>query len=285
MLRVNLWDIEFSHAEKQLGFDTSCLIKPTKIEYVRNQYEWNGITLFTNRQLHMVQLVKSPIKVAWMIEARAILPQTYEQVQAMENDFDYILTWYEDLHLKNPAKYKLFYNGTTRIPVEERMIYPKTKLCSLLVSKQMTTPSHRFRHQLASFVEQNNLPIDIFGPNHKAYPTKLEAHKDYMFSIVIMNSCENFYFTEYIMDCLMCGTIPVFYGCPAIGQFFNLKGILHFTEFHEILALLKNITPQFYAESMDAIRENFVNAQKYISTDDYVADLLVDLCLKDKQHE
>jgi hypothetical protein len=282
MLRVNLWDTEFVHAKKQLGFDTSCLIKPTKIEYVRDQYEWDGISLFTNYQLHMVHKVKSPIKIAWMIEARAILPKTYDQVQEMEKDFDYILTWYEDLHLRNPAKYKLFYNGTTRIPVEERMIYPKTKLCSLLVSKQMTTPSHRFRHQLAYFIEQNNLPIDIFGPNHKAYPTKLEAHKDYMFSIVIMNSCENFYFTEYIMDCLMCGTIPVFYGCPAIGNFFNTKGILHFTEFHEILELFKNITPQFYAECLDAIRENFVNAQKYISTDDFVADLLVELCLKDK---
>ena len=63
MLRVNLWDKEFAHSLAQDGFDTcSHLVKPTKIEYVRNQMEWDGITLFTNNCLDMVDKVKSKVK-------------------------------------------------------------------------------------------------------------------------------------------------------------------------------------------------------------------------------
>jgi hypothetical protein len=278
MLRVNLWDIEFAHSIAQDGFDScSHLVKPTKIEYVRNQMEWDGITLFTNNCLDMVDKVKSKVKIAWPVEARAITPQLYDKLIELEDKFDYILTWYQDLLDRNPAKYKKVFVGSSRILPPFQNIYNKTKVCSLLTSFKTITEPHRFRLILAQQLHQQKTPIDIFGSNYLPFATKVEPHKDYMFSIVIMNSCEDYYFTEYLIDCFLCGTIPVFYGCPKIGDVFNIDGILHFTEYHQINNLFQFITPDYYYSKMAAIIDNFERAKKFISTDDIVADTILKL--------
>lgn len=278
MLVVNLWDTEFKHTREQLGFDSACFEKPTKIEYVRDKMEWDGITIFTNSCLDMVTQVKSKYKIAWLVEARSIIPLTYERLIQMEDKFDFILTWYKDLLERNPAKYKCILVGSTRIPVPMRHVHQKTKLCSLLVSKQQTTDAHRFRHILAKHLEDTNY-ITIFGPNHNPYPSKVEPHKDFMFSIVIMNSCEDYFFTEYLIDCLLCGSIPIFYGCPSLGNYFNMDGILHFTEFNDIFDILAKITPEMYYSKLGAVYDNFERAKQYACTDDILADLLLKIAV------
>ncbi|MFM9151546.1 MAG: hypothetical protein ACKOPU_04640 [Candidatus Planktophila sp.] len=276
MITVNLWDSEFSHSLQEQGFDAAAYrIQPKKIRYVRNQKEWEGITLFTNRQLEQVKSVKTTIKVAWMIEARAILPQSYSDLDRLENEFDYVLTYYEDLLQRNPQKYKRFIMGCCRIPEEERKIYAKTKILSHLVTRQYSTEAHRFRHTLADFLTQTSFPVTIFGPNHTPYPTKLDAHKEFMFSIIIMNSSENFFITEWVIDCFLCGTIPIFYGCPAIGNFFNPNGILQVQEFNDLLSILPTLTPELYYSKLAAVYENFETAKAYDCPDDMVADILL----------
>jgi hypothetical protein len=275
MLRVNLWDVEFEHSVGEQGFDAaSYRFKPNKIEYVRNQTEWDGITLFTNRCLDKALTVKSKIKIAWMHEARIILPGTYERLLELEDTFDYIVTYYEDLLQRNPKKYIPYISGCCRIPPNEQQVYPKTKLLSHLVTRQTTTYAHQFRHILAHYLHEMNFPVTIFGPNHTPYPTKLDAHKDFMFSIVIMNSCENFYFSEWLIDCFMCGTIPIFYGCPDIGRFFNQDGIIQIKELNDVLAILPSLTPELYESKKEAIYENLQKAKAFVCPDDLVAAIL-----------
>jgi hypothetical protein len=283
MLTVNLWDEEFRHTLKNDGMDTaSYKIKPTKIKYDRDNYIWNGISIFTNRDLHIVDQVKSTTKVAWMVEARSILPDTYKRLVELEDKFDYILTYYEDLLKRNPNKYIKYVTASTRILEPDRKIYEKTKLCSLLTSATTVTPAHIFRHQLAKIIQDNNINITVFGKYYIPFETKLMAHKDFMFSIVIMNSCENNYFTEYLIDCFMCGTIPIFYGCPNLNEYFNTDGILHFTEFEQIVQILPTLTPELYFSKMDAIKDNFERAKNYVSTDDMVGEILMKIIEKDK---
>jgi hypothetical protein len=280
MITVNLWDSEFPHTFQEQGFDAAAYrTKPTKITYVRNQKEWDGITVFTNRQLDQVRTVRSKIKVAWMIEARVILPQSYLDLDRLETEFDYVITYYEDLLQRNPQKYKRFIMGCCRIPHDDRKIYTKTKLLSHLVTRQTTTEAHRFRHTLAEFLTQNPVPVTIFGPNHTPYPTKLDAHKDFMFSIIIMNSSENFFITEWLIDCFLCGTIPVFYGCPAVGEFFNPHGILQVHDFIDILQILPTLTPDLYYSKLAAVYENFERANAYDCPDDMVADILLKIAV------
>ena len=279
MLKVNLWDTECIHSIGVYGYDTfTHNTRPTKIQYSRNNLEWNGITIYTNNCVDMVNTVKSTTNIAWMCEARSILPLTFDRVIQLEDKFDYILTWYEDLLQRNPSKYKRLVNGTSRVFDDDRKIHNKTKLCSHLISKQTTTKAHRFRHILGNLL--NDIPgVSIFGPNNLSYPIKADAHRDFMFSIVIMNSCENFYFTEYLIDAIMCGTIPIFYGCPKIGDFFNTDGIIHITDLnvHTFLNIVNTLTPELYYSKLDAVKDNFQRAHKYLSTDDMLADVILEL--------
>lgn len=276
MITVNLWDTEFRHSLAEQNFDAaSYRIKPTKIQYVRNKTEWDGITIFTNACLDKVDLVKSKIKIAWMIEARCIFPNSYKDLERLEDKFDYILTYYEDLLKKDEKKYIPYIMGCCRIPPDDQRVYEKTKLLSHLVTRQLTTEAHRFRHGLAEFLKEQNIPVTIFGPNHTPYPTKLEAHKDFMFSIIVMNSSENFFITEWLIDCLACGTIPIFYGCPDIHYFFNKDGIIQMKEFTDILDILPTLTPELYHSKLSAIRENFEKSKAYMCPDDFIAELLL----------
>jgi hypothetical protein len=276
MITVNLWDTEFAHSQKEQGFDAaSYRIPPKKIQYVRNQMNWPGITLFTNNCLDKVNEVNSTVKIAWMIEARPIFPSSYEKLMELEDKFDYIITYYEDLLKRDTKKYIAYIMGCCRIPFEDQKIYPKSKILSHIVTRQTTTFAHQFRHILAQFLSEGNYPVTIFGPNHTPYPTKLDAHKDFMFSIIIMNSSENFFITEWLIDCLMCGTVPIFYGCPDIGKFFNEEGIIQLRDFNDILTLLPTLTKELYESKKEAILDNFEKAKAYFCPDDMIADILL----------
>jgi hypothetical protein len=54
--------------------------------------------------------------------------------------------------------------------------------------------------------------------------SKIEIFETYMFSIVIENSRQIHYFTEKIIDCLLTKTIPIYYGCPNISDYFDTSG-------------------------------------------------------------
>ena len=70
---------------------------------------------------------------------------------------------------------------------------------------------------------------------------KLEGLKDHRFSVVIENAKEDYYFTEKILDCFQTKTIPIFYGAPNIGDFFNINGILAVKTIDEIIKELDSL--------------------------------------------
>ena len=52
MLEVNLFDSEFIHTEKLLGYITcSDILEPKKIKWINGKYDFNGITVFTDRYI------------------------------------------------------------------------------------------------------------------------------------------------------------------------------------------------------------------------------------------
>ena len=84
-----------------------------------------------------------------------------------------------------------------------------------------------------------------------------------MFSIVIENCKEDYYFTEKLIDCFLTGTVPIYYGCPSIAKFFNEKGILSFSNPKECFDIITTLTKEKYDEMLPFIKENFEKAQGY----------------------
>ncbi len=49
---------------------------------------------------------------------------------------------------------------------------------------------------------------------------KEKGIQDYKYSIAIENSSQENYFTEKIIDCLLLWSMPIYWGCPNISNFF-----------------------------------------------------------------
>jgi hypothetical protein len=54
-----------------------------------------------------------------------------------------------------------------------------------------------------------------------------------------------------------------------------MNGILHFTEFDQILQIIPTLSKELYESKMESIKKNFELAKKYYSTDDMLAELLM----------
>jgi hypothetical protein len=278
-----------------------CSVYPdtSKCIFIRNRVENQDIEIFnddivvyTDTSLHKANDIKSKKKIALLIESPEIHKQYYEYIEQNNKLFDIVLTFSKIL-LDKGENYKFNVYGTTWMHKTYRNIYTKSKLCSLILSNKIQTSGHRLRHQLALIIENTN--IDMYGSRYKQLPhlktrnfdkdhygagisnQKILGLKDYMFSIVIENCKEDYYFTEKLIDCFLTGTIPIYYGCPSIHNFFNINGILSFTTIEECLYILNTLSYKKYEELLPFIKENFEIAKQYIfftANEKHILDIL-----------
>jgi len=93
-----------------------------------------------------------------------------------------------------------------------------------------------------------------------------------LFHICVENVSTRHYFTEKIIDPFLTDTIPIYWGCPNIGDFFNLEGIILFENVDDLIAKVNSLTEEDYSSKLDIIRENKKEAEKYANVDDRIAD-------------
>jgi len=278
-LLVNLFDSEFDHSLKQDGFYTSSwTVKPTLIEYIKNQFEWEGITIFTERHLHRVNEIDSKFKVAWLLESPGIYPWSLDAIVDYEDDYNLILTSSPEL-LSRGEKYKRVVTGSCRIDKKNRSPFPpKDRLCSIIASNKRQTVGHKFRHE----VIETCTGFDVWGSGYKSFEDKEDALLRYKFSVCIMNINAINFFTEVITDCFFVGTVPIFWGCSNIGEFFDEQGIINFSNIKELQYILDNLNDDLFQRMEPHIENNFNIVQDYMSTDDIVAKLLLENISNDK---
>ena len=64
----------------------------------------------------------------------------------------------------------------------------------------------------------------------------------------------------------MTGTIPVYYGIPNIGDFFNLDGIIIMDENFDI----NDLDIDLYKSKEKAVLENYKKAKKLLHAEDFI---------------
>lgn len=84
----------------------------------------------------------------------------------------------------------------------------------------------------------------------------------FQFSIILENSQQENYFTEKIIDCLITKTIPLYWGCPNISEFFDTTGWLFFENFETLLQQVSTIDETYYSRYMNTINKNYNLAMK-----------------------
>jgi hypothetical protein len=166
--------------------------------------------------------------------------------------------------------YLWYYSPYPSIPM-------KYNLMSIMVSQKGFAPGHKYRHHLVSKILQTKLPIDIYGRGCFVYKNTgdfrlkgnfndVEPYKSYQFHICIENYQTPHYFSEKIINPLLAGTTPVYWGCKNINNYFENVIFLSGNAESDI-KLLENIVlnPEKYKQPIDVSKiENKVNLIKNI---------------------
>ena len=85
-----------------------------------------------------------------------------------------------------------------------------------------------------------------------------------MFSVAIENNDQ--YFSEKLLDCFLTGTIPIYYGTPSVGKWFNTEGMIILEDSFDI----ESLTEEMYYDKLDAVKDNFERALKMEILEDFI---------------
>lgn len=260
---INLFDANFSQSICSVAHQV-----PKYIEYVRGKMSFDGITIFTDQYInsHLVDEVQSKYKIGWLHEPQCLQPLVYREALNNLHKFDFILTYYAP-YLKVKGFRFCPYGG---IWLQERGIQPKSKLCSMLIGNKMTTEGHKIRQAVADLVD-----VDFYGsrgmPVDYSSQTKLLTLADYHYSIITETCREDNLFTEWLLDCFAVGTIPIYWGCPNIGHFFDSDGVLSFADLDDLLEIMAEcVSVEDYQFEARAIMNNLNLMEQYAITEDWM---------------
>jgi len=216
-----------------------------------------------------------------------------EDILSFANYYDLILTSNSNI-IKNIKHSKLFLYGTTwlnktnkdktylgevdetfsgfNLTKENSISFLKTNKSTYAIN---TIPGYNLREKIWFIKDNFNFLVKFYYSNVGKHNSKhihdgplpnddkLNLFKS-KFSIIIENSEEKNYFSEKLIDCLLCKTIPIYWGCPNICEYFDCNGFILFNDQNDLLDKVNNLDlNKIYTENNYAIEHNFEIAKQY----------------------
>jgi hypothetical protein len=195
-------------------------------------------------------------------EPDILLDKQYRQQDVIDNHkkFDLILTRNTEI-IQQCKNAKLFPFGSTWVSPKFQKLATNFEV-SFLCGVKNYLPGHNLRQQVFTNLHRvrcNELTLKL----NYTIDTKDRSFNTSQYAIIIENSqCEN-YFTEKLIDCLITKTIPIYWGCPNIGDFFDQRGIIKFTNLEDLINKINILTPEIYDQKLNIIESNYREAFKY----------------------
>lgn len=220
----------------------------------------------------------SSFKVLQQIEPEEVL-DCVDDIIAYHKHYDLVLAWNKRvleacpnarLHLHGKCtwmerSYKPWLDTGSPMALECDASKKQFK-ASFLTSDKAFTSGHVIRQKIYEILPDSIGDLRIH--KHKSpprIPDKREILHEYQFTITPQNASQDNWFDDKIVDAIVAKTIPVYWGCPNIGEHFNLDGIIHFKTVEEMMERLLSLTPDYYEKHYPAVQENFHRAMKMVN--------------------
>ncbi|KUJ73375.1 hypothetical protein AVO45_14930 [Ruegeria marisrubri] len=184
------------------------------------------IIMFPNTMAHFRLRRGTKARISLMMgEPAAIHAKHIKLLRYTWRRFFRVFTFHEELLRTLPNAVFLPY-GTTWVPEWRDLSLEKTKSCSLIASAKRDTTGHQLRHAIVEWVRETGQEVDIMGRGYTPFERKADGLAPYRFSVVIENVQEPNYFSEKLIDAILCNTVPIYWGCPNIEQFLDTTGMI-----------------------------------------------------------
>lgn len=227
--------------------------------------------VFTDHCLKEVITSPARRKVAWLIEPPSINPVSYQTVVALRDHFDAVITHQRDLAQRLDGFWYPF--GGSRIKAEDRHFATKVGNVCIIASSKRSAPGHRLRHEVIRRYPE----IDAYGPEYGGAISHASVLPRYRYAVVIENERSADWLTEKLIDCLLVGVIPIYWGAPIAPALFRSGGIWPWSEAGELGTLLQQATPERYNELIDVVLANAIRARRYICAEDWITRIYPDV--------
>ncbi|MDC0738252.1 hypothetical protein N6L24_08165 [Cognatishimia sp. SS12] len=144
--------------------------------------------------------------------------------------------------------------GTTWVPGWRDLPVTKSQNMSLIASAKRSQEGHRLRHALVDWAKAKGVDMTALGGGYAPFEEKSDGLAPYRFSVVIENIRERNYFSEKLVDAVLCETVPIYWGCPNLGDFLDTSGMIICQSEAELRAAIEAATPARYAALLPALR-------------------------------
>ena len=146
------------------------------------------------------------------------------------------------------------------------------------IKDQVTIPKKWF-HVLEDFNWEDFNKGGVGRPSHTEYidgkiilpqvEGKKILFKESMFHICVENIKHNNWFTEKISEAFLTKTIPVYWGCPNLGDLgYDERGIIRFENLNELIYIVNNLTSELYHKMKPYINYNYKIAKNELKFKD-----------------
>jgi hypothetical protein len=251
-------------------------------DFLYNKFKDKPVTIFNDRfPLSLEELSLNPYNILIIHEPNEFFGFHNIAIQH-SHMFSAIMTWSE-LILKNCSNAVWFDHGARNEDnnwVDKfKNITTKEFEISFLSGAKKLSEGHKFRQEVYKLEDQIKIPkkwfyvLDDFnwddfnkgGIGRSVNPTtatfnnipKRICYDTSMFNIAIENVKHNNWYTEKLGDALSSKTVPIYWGCPNIGEHFDKRGIITFETKEELVDIVNSLTPELYESMLPYIETNY----------------------------
>ena len=247
-------------------------------------YHDKQIELYVD-QVPTTPIPEDVIRFVFLLEPPEIIDYSAHALNGLHNNtYNYLLTHNQEL-IDSSDKAHLFEFGMTWI--KDYTFPDKEFSVSALVGGKLMAEGHRLRQDVLTNRSRITTPKNFHISSH--YPPKVDSlglkilgdNKiplfDSQYHICIENTKRLNWFTEKLIDCMMTKTIPIYWGCPNIGNWFNLDGIIMVNNLEDIISVCNSLNEDTYNEKLNAINENYELGLKLATIDDRLINKIKEL--------
>lgn len=201
--------------------------------------------------------------------------------------FQLILTW-DDRVLNNcPQAMYVPFGSTWLQPDQYQKEHKKEFWVSHLSGKLKLSYGHSLRHELLA--RQNEIKPSIDKKFFETYGSrdiidqarigKEEVFANSMYNVAIENFSHRGYFTEKLIDCFLFKSMPIYWGCSNVGDYFNIDGIYQVDNVDDIIEFIniKSNHENLYGSNQEAIEDNYQRALQYLSFEQMVVNKILEV--------
>lgn len=209
-----------------------------------------------------------------LVEPQAVHGQKMAWMRVLRWRFFRVLTCNPSLLSAIPNGVRFLF-GSTWVPEWRETDMSKSRMLSLIASQRNYYPGHKLRHEVVAFVRKRGADIDVLGRGYAPFERKSDGLAPFRYSVIIENVRETSYFTEKLIDAFLCETVPIYWGAPDIGDFFDKRGMIIADDLAAIIEAIEHLSINDYAARLEFVRLNKDKAKRYADHEKAAAHIIL----------